>query len=92
MDSWTVQYDVIVIRMGTYKENLPRVIREQLQGERRIKDWTYAQLADASGLKEQSVMRYLTGKRDIDIPTLAALSEGLGIDPMVLMKRATERM
>ncbi|HCJ55459.1 MULTISPECIES: helix-turn-helix domain-containing protein [Glutamicibacter] len=55
-------------------------------------DLKNSELADASGLKEQSVMRYLTGKRDIDIPTLAALSEGLGIDPMVLMKRATDRM
>ena len=92
LDSAAIQSDAIVIRMGIYKENLPRVIREQLQGERNIKGWTYSQLADAAGLKEQSVMRYLTGKREIDLPILAALSEGMGIDPMVIMKRATERI
>lgn len=78
--------------MGIYRENLPRVIRDQLAAEREIQKLTYDQLAERSGLKGQSVMRYLTGKRDIDLPVLAALSEGLGIDPMIIMKRGMERM
>lgn len=78
--------------MGIYKDTFPLVIREQLVAERGIKGWTYAQLAEASGLTEQSVMRYLTGKRKIDLDVLGALADGLGLDPMVIAKRAMERM
>lgn len=78
--------------MGYYKDNLPAATVEQLQAERGAKRLTYKQLADASGLKEQTVMRYLTGKRDIPFPELVALSEALGLDPAELLIRASQRI
>lgn len=78
--------------MGIYAENLPAAVVEQLRAERAAKQWTYDQLAEASGLTAQSVMRYLTGKRAIPLDVLAALADGLGVAPVEIMNRAVERI
>lgn len=78
--------------MGTYTEKLPAATIEQLQAERGGKRLTYKQLADKAGLKEQSVMRYLTGKRDIPLHELVAMTEALDLTLGELFERATQRI
>ncbi|TFH57315.1 helix-turn-helix domain-containing protein [Glutamicibacter arilaitensis] len=78
--------------MGTYTDKLPAATVEQLQAERGGKRLTYKQLAEISGLKEQSVMRYLTGKRDIPLHELIAMTEALGLTLGELFERATQRI
>lgn len=78
--------------MGIFAEKLPAAVAEQLRAERAVKQWTYKQLAEASGLTEQSVMRYLTGKREIPLPELAAMADGLGVTPVEMINRAVHRI
>lgn len=78
--------------MGIYTDKLPAATVEQLQAERGAKRLTYKQLAEASGLKEQTVMRYLTGKRDIPLQELIAMTEALGLTLGELFDRATQRI
>lgn len=78
--------------MGLYGEKLAAAVAEQLRAERAVKRWTYKELATAAGLTEQSVMRYLTEKRDIPLPEFAALSDALGVTPGDLINRAIERI
>ena len=78
--------------MGTYGDHLATVVAQQLQAERAIKKWTYARLAEAAGMKEQTVMRYLTGKRDIPTKELGLMADALEIAPTDLLRRAIERI
>ena len=78
--------------MGLYGEKLAAAVAEQLRAERAVKRWTYKELATAAGLTEQSVMRYLTEKRDIPLPEFAALSDALGVTPGDLINRAIDRI
>ena len=78
--------------MGTYGDHLSIVVAQQLQAERAIKGWSYRELAARSGLKEQSVMRYLTGKRDIPITEVGLMADALDLTPTDLLRRAVERI
>lgn len=78
--------------MGIYSDKLPAATVEQLQAERGAKRFTYKQLAEASGLKEQTVMRYLIGKRDIPLQELIAMTEALDLSLGELFERATQRI
>lgn len=82
----------MMVRMGLYGDKLPGAVAEQLRAERAAKRWTYKELAVAAGLTEQSVMRYLTGKRDIGLPELAKLADGLGLSPSEVIARAVDRI
>jgi len=78
--------------MGIYGDNLSTVVAQQLQAERAIKGWSYRALAEAAGLKEQSVMRYLTGKRDIPMTEVGLMADALGLTPADLLRRAIDRI
>lgn len=78
--------------MGTYGNNLATVIAQQLRAERAAAGLTHKELAERAGLKEQSVIRYLTEKRDIDTPTLGALCDALNLTPQELVVRAVDRI
>lgn len=81
----------MVVHMGTW-DNLAAAVASQLRAERAAAQMTYKELADAAGMTEQSVMRYLTGKRDIPLPEFAKMAEALGLTPYELMKRAESRI
>ena len=80
------------MHMGLYGDKLAAAVAEQLRAERAAKRWTYKELATEAGLTEQTVMRYLTEKRDIPLPEFAALSDAFGVTPGDLMNRAIERI
>lgn len=67
-------------------------VAEQLRAERAAKRWTYKELATAAGLTEQTVMRYLTEKRDIPLPEFASLAHALGLSPADIINRAIDRL
>lgn len=52
---------------------------------------TLAQLVDASGIPERSLLRYLDGERAIKLEHLEALAGALGVSPAVILRRAIER-
>lgn len=81
-----------MIHMGKYGDNLSAVVAQQLQAERAAMGWTYKQMAEASGVDQQSLIRYLTGKREIKTAVLGLLCDALGITPGDLLRRATERI
>jgi transcriptional regulator with XRE-family HTH domain len=78
--------------MGKYADNLASAVAAQLRAERGAADLTYKELAERAGLKEQSVMRYLTEKREPTVDQLGALCDALGLTPQELMVRAVERI
>lgn len=81
-----------MFHMGIYGEQLASAVAEQLRAERGAAGLTYKQLAEKAGLKEQSVTRYLTEKREINTSILGALCDALGITPQELIIRAVERI
>ena len=78
--------------MGQYGDNLAAAVAAQLRAERGAAELTYKELADRAGLTEQSVMRYLTEKREPNAGQLGALCDALGLTPQELMIRAVERI
>ena len=78
--------------MGIYGDHLATVVAQQLQAERAIKGWSYRALAEAAGMKEQTVMRYLTGRRDIPITEVGLLADALDLTPADLLGRAIQRI
>ena len=67
-------------------------VAKQLRAERAVKGWSYRELASAAGMTEQTVMRYLTEKRDIRLSELGSLADALGVCPDTLISRAMARM
>lgn len=63
----------------------------QRQAERGAKGWTYGDLAAAAGMTEQSVMRYLTSKRDMRLTDLGDMARALDLAPDELVSRAVAR-
>lgn len=78
--------------MGKYGDNLASVVAAQLRAERGAAGLAYKELADKAGLTEQSVMRYLTEKREPNAGQLGAMCDALGITPHELMLRAVDRI
>jgi len=78
--------------MGKYGDNLASAVAAQLRAERGAAGLTYKELAERAGLTEQSVMRYLTEKREPNTAQLGALCDALGLTPHELMLRAAERI
>lgn len=81
-----------MVHMGKYGDNLATAVAQQLRAERGAAGLTYRQLAEKAGLTEQSVMRYLTEKRELKSGDLGALCDALGITPQELITRAVERI
>lgn len=78
--------------MGIYAEKLPQAMAEQLRAERAASGLTYKQLASATDLHEQTLMKYLKGLRDIPTTAVIAMAEAFDISPAELMRRAVERI
>ncbi|WP_442892934.1 helix-turn-helix domain-containing protein [Arthrobacter sp. USHLN218] len=53
---------------------------------------TVRELADASGVTEQSLLRYLNEKRDIPVPVLYQICEGLKVSVHEVVRRAELRL
>ena len=69
-----------------------RMLGRALRYERRIKDKTLKQVADAVGLKENTISAYEKGKVQIPIDNLDAICNYLGIDYLdLLIKVENER-
>lgn len=60
-------------------------IGEHLRRERRIRDKTLEQVADAVGLKKNTISAYEKGKISIPIDNLDAVCQYLGIDYLDLL-------
>lgn len=78
--------------MGFYKENLPTAVAEQLRAERAARQMSFKDLVAATGMAEQTLIRYFNGKRDIPLNQLAAIADALGLSPVELVTRATDRI
>lgn len=78
--------------MGITADEYATAIAEQLRAERSARRLTFKELAERSGINEQSVLRYLNGKRDIPIPALYALAEGLEVTVHEVIARAESRL
>ena len=81
-----------MVDMGIYGENLASAVAQQLRAERGAAGLTYKDIAERTGLAEQSVMRYFTEKREINTSVLGALCDALGVTPQDLLRRAVERI
>lgn len=77
--------------MGTYGEDLQAAIVAQLQAERAVARLTYAELGNRAKIKEQTIMRYLTGKRDMPMTALLDICRALELEPRNLVVLAEER-
>lgn len=77
--------------MGTNEQDLQSAIVAQLQAERGAARLTYAELAEKAELKEQTVMRYLTNKRDMPMSAFLDLCTALEMDPRDIVTLAKER-
>ncbi|WP_156759524.1 helix-turn-helix domain-containing protein [Microbacterium karelineae] len=63
----------------------------QIRAERAAAEMTIDQLAAASGMHKQTLMRYLKGTRDIPLAAFYAIADGLGVAPGDLLARAQAR-
>lgn len=78
--------------MGIYGDEYQAAVARELQGERAIVGFTYDDLASSSGLNTQTVMRYLTGKRDIPMTALFEICKALGVTASEIFERAERRI
>lgn len=63
-----------------------------LRAEMAANDWTQQDLANASGVPQVTVQRYLKPDREIPVPKLYALALALGTTGAEVMRAATERL
>lgn len=73
-------------------EQYTSAVAAQLRAERAARQMTIHELADKSGVTEQSLQRYLSEKRDIPIPVLYQICAGLGVPVDEVIRRAESRL
>lgn len=73
-------------------DDYTRAVASQLRAERAASQMSVRELAEASGVTEQSLLRYLNEKRDIPVPVLYQICSGLKISVHELVKRAERRL
>lgn len=66
-------------------------VAAELRGERATLDIDWDALAEATGLSESSVRRYLKGTRDIPMSAFVELCRALALKPTAVFERAEER-
>lgn len=76
--------------MTEYADLFNAAVAAELRAERARKGITINALADNSGLAKSSVQRYLSGERDIPVPSLIDLCKVLSVDPRVIFERAEQ--
>ena len=85
MKGWDIQMD----RPG---EKQAAAVAAQIRAERGARNMTIHELAERSGITEQSLQRYLAEKRPITVTVLYQICTGLGIDLDELIRRAESRL
>lgn len=80
------------VHMGTYGNQLAEAVARQLQAERVAAGLTYEALGEACGIDKQSTMRYLLGRRPINMERLGRFADALGIAPEEVLRRAVMRI
>ena len=68
------------------------LIGEELRRERRIQDKTLKQVADAVGLKENTISAYEKGKVQIPLDNLDAICTYLNIDYLELLREVQQKL
>lgn len=63
------------------------IYRAQLDERRRVRRWTYRELAFQAGLDVATVHRALAGSRPLRLPTLKLLADVLGLDLKLVLRR-----
>lgn len=86
--------DVVIygVHMGTYGDQLATAVAQQLQAERAAAGLTYDALGEACGIDKQSTMRYLLGRRPVNMERLGKFADALGVTPEEILKRAVMRI
>ena len=78
--------------MAYTADDYTRAVAAQLRAERAAAQMAVRELADASGVTEQSLLRYLNEKRDIPVPVLYQICAGLKVSVHELVRRAELRL
>lgn len=79
-------------QMDYTPEQYTSAVAAQLRAERGASKMTIHELAEKSGVMEQSLQRYLNEKRDIPIPVLYQICSGLGVSVHEVIRRAEARL
>lgn len=74
------------------KSPLNLALAAELRGERVALGLTIADLIARTGIPKSTMLRVLSGERDINVTQLAQLAEAMGKTPEYFMRRAVERM
>jgi len=77
--------------VDTYGQRFSAAVAAELRAERAAQNLTIQDLVERSGLVKVTLLRYLNAQRDIPVPALFAIANGLGVSPGVLLDRAAER-
>lgn len=67
-------------------------VAAQLRAERAARQLMVRDLAEASGVMEQSLLRYLNGKREVPVPVLYQIVNGLGLGMGEFIARVEQRL
>ena len=78
--------------MDTYGKQFNAAVAAELRAERAAKKITVDALATSSGMPKGTLLRYLNAQRDIPVPALADIASALGIDPALVLDRASARV
>lgn len=70
------------------RTGLSEAVAAQLRAERAAARVSQALLADRAEMSRITLMRVLNGDRVMDLSQFAAICEGLGVSPAVVMARA----
>lgn len=72
----------------TIRETIAATVRAELAA----RNISGSEAARLSGISYQTLRRYLDGTRDFPVPALYQVAEAIGVNPSLLISRATERM
>lgn len=78
--------------MDNYAARFTTAVRAEIKAEASAQDMPYKLLAEASGVSYQSLLRYLSGERDMPMSALATLCNALSTSPAVIFARAESRL
>lgn len=78
--------------MDTKAQEYQDAIAEQLRAERAARNLTMDDLVERTSIARSSVIRYLSGERDIKMSALFELAGALGLSVPELLLRAEQRI
>lgn len=74
------------------KDPYTAAIAKQLQVELKEAGVTQKRVADETGIKYQTLGRYLRGERDMSVGTLGAITSVIGVLPETVWEKARARI